>query len=258
MVLLPDVPAADADPHALGQRQVALRDLAHEPALDASRGRGAARRRDRRSRSRSPRASATSSTACGSPRRSGRASSRARTTSDAGGCARTRAASAGRRARRSHAARAPGSGACGRSTAPRPFESDDPDSRAHLVGGGRRPPEPDVPGPARPGQRPALLAPEGDRDRGPVPTIATATSSSTRTARSRSIASGWRWRARRRARATCGVRCGCRGRSSPTRPPTGWTAPEKRPEVVAGRLRAHSVFSESSRSARREGDGRHD
>src|SRR4030095_11238782 len=42
------------------------------------------------------------------------------------------------------------------------------------------------------------------------------------------------------------VPCGCRGRSSPTRPPIGWTAPEKHPEVVAGGLRAHSVFSESS------------
>src|SRR5439155_13607131 len=34
---------------------------------------------------------------------------------------------------------------------------------AHLVGGGRRSPEPHIPGPARPGQRPALLASEGDR-----------------------------------------------------------------------------------------------
>ena len=46
---------------------------------------------------------------------------------------------------------------------------------ARLVGGRGRPPEPHVPGPARPGQRPALLAPEGDACRGPGPTIATAT-----------------------------------------------------------------------------------
>src|SRR5205085_5833585 len=35
---------------------------------------------------------------------------------------------------------------------------------AHLVGGRRRSPEPHVPRAAGPGQRPALLAPEGDRD----------------------------------------------------------------------------------------------
>src|SRR5207245_1374691 len=36
----------------------------------------------------------------------------------------------------------------------------------HLVGGRGRQPEPDVPGPARSGVRPALLAPEGARDPG--------------------------------------------------------------------------------------------
>src|SRR5437667_323136 len=36
----------------------------------------------------------------------------------------------------------------------------------HLVGGRGRQPEPDVPGPARSGLRPALLAPEGARDPG--------------------------------------------------------------------------------------------
>src|SRR5262252_9987881 len=35
---------------------------------------------------------------------------------------------------------------------------------ADLVERGWRAPEPDVPGPTRPRQRPALLAPEGDRD----------------------------------------------------------------------------------------------
>ncbi len=42
-----DVPAADLDPHAVGQREVALRDLPHEPALAPSGRRDAARRRDR-------------------------------------------------------------------------------------------------------------------------------------------------------------------------------------------------------------------
>ena len=43
------LPAADADPHALRQRQVALRDLAQQPALAPPGGRGALRGRDRRS-----------------------------------------------------------------------------------------------------------------------------------------------------------------------------------------------------------------
>ncbi len=47
-----DVPPADADPHALGQRQVAVRALQHEPGLDPPRGRRAPRRRDRRPRAR--------------------------------------------------------------------------------------------------------------------------------------------------------------------------------------------------------------
>ena len=38
-----DLPAADADPHALRQREVAQRDLAHEPALAPPQGRRAAR-----------------------------------------------------------------------------------------------------------------------------------------------------------------------------------------------------------------------
>ena len=42
------LPAADADPHALRQRQVALRDLPQQPALAPPGGRGAARRGDRR------------------------------------------------------------------------------------------------------------------------------------------------------------------------------------------------------------------
>ena len=92
-----DVPAADPDPHALRQREVALRDLPHEPAVAPSRGRRAARRRRPATCSRSTPRSAGSSTRCGSPSRSARASSRAPTTSAAGGSPRTRAASAGRR-----------------------------------------------------------------------------------------------------------------------------------------------------------------
>ena len=48
--LLPDVPPADARPHAHRQREVAERDLPLQPGLDPSRGRGTARRRDRRPR----------------------------------------------------------------------------------------------------------------------------------------------------------------------------------------------------------------
>ena len=44
-----DVPAAHADPHALGELEVAQRDLAHEPAVGASRRRAPARGRDGRS-----------------------------------------------------------------------------------------------------------------------------------------------------------------------------------------------------------------
>ena len=48
----PHVPAAHAHPHALGQRQVALRDLAQQSAVAAPRGRRASRRDDRRSAAR--------------------------------------------------------------------------------------------------------------------------------------------------------------------------------------------------------------
>ena len=43
-----DLPAADADPHPLGEREVARRDRAHQPAVDPPARRGAARRRAHR------------------------------------------------------------------------------------------------------------------------------------------------------------------------------------------------------------------
>ena len=73
----------------------------------------------------------------------------------------------------------------------RAFESEDPDSEPHLVGGRRRPPEPHVPGPARSrvsGQH--CWHQKVARDEGRAPTIATATSSSTPPGRTRSSASG--------------------------------------------------------------------
>ena len=192
------VPAADAHPHALGQREVALRDLAHQSALAPSRG--------RRARSAWPPATCSRSRTAHRPLRRPGVGHR-------GGAARRRrvlassralAPARGRgrralvhRAGRPQAARARASGGCARSTAPRPFTSEDPDSERIWWEDGRRPPEPHVPRPARSGQRPALLASEGHRVDGPAPTIATATCSWTRTSRSRSIASGWRSRARR-------------------------------------------------------------
>ena len=79
-----ELPAADADSHALAG-EVAVRDLAQQPAVDLDRGRDAARHRDRRSREGAHRASATSSRARGSPKASGPACSACRTTSAAGG-----------------------------------------------------------------------------------------------------------------------------------------------------------------------------
>ena len=48
VVLLSDVPAADADPHPLGQRQVAGRARAHQPGVDPPGRRGPVRRRPHR------------------------------------------------------------------------------------------------------------------------------------------------------------------------------------------------------------------
>ena len=173
----PDLPPADPDPHALGQRQVALRDLPHQSPLAPSRGRRPARGRRRAISSRSRRASATSSTGCGSPRPCGPGVvacshhlGRWRLAEDAGGERWSTALVDLEQVAPGPMAHAPG---------PRHAAVPERGSRlrAHLVGGGGRQPEPDVPRAARSRQRPALLAPEGDACRGPGPTIATATSS---------------------------------------------------------------------------------
>ena len=111
-----DVPAADLDSHALRQREVALRDLPLEPPVAAPRGRGAGSASRPTTSSRSTPRSAGSSTRCGSPSRSARASSRAPTTSAAGDSPRIRAGSAGRRRWSGSSARGPGSGGCAIST----------------------------------------------------------------------------------------------------------------------------------------------
>ena len=89
------VPAADPDPHPVGERQVARRARAHQPGVDPPVRRGAARRRPhRRPGAGRDRASATSSRRRGSPRASGRAWSPAATTWAAGGWQAGRAARA--------------------------------------------------------------------------------------------------------------------------------------------------------------------
>ena len=152
-----------------------------------------------------------------------RASSRARITSGRWRLSETPAASAGRPRSSICSGSAPGPVADAPAARRAPVQERRPRLRARVVGGRRRPPEPDVPGAAGSGERPALLAPEGHRDAGRGPTTATATSSSTPTGRSRSTASGWRRRGRRPAPATCAGRCGCRARSSPTPAPTDWS-----------------------------------
>ena len=123
-----DVPPADAHPHALGQREVALRDLAHQPGVDAPGGRAADRRPDRRPRRASrPRIGHFVDKRLGD---GGHPAGRRRL------LASPRALAARRehrrralvdRAGRPPAGRAGHGGACGTIHGVRPFESDDPD-----------------------------------------------------------------------------------------------------------------------------------
>ena len=151
-----DLPAADPDPHAQRQRQVARRDRPHQPALDPSarrRAAAAAHRRPGPGRDRDRPLRGQGVGHRGHPPRRGRLqpphgpleARRARgqrqsmatvdLQRDAGGWAMRRRA--GRRAVR----------------------LDRPGHPAHLVDRRRRAPEPDLPGPPRPDLRHALLAP---------------------------------------------------------------------------------------------------
>ena len=207
-----ELPAADAHPHALAG-EVALRDLAQQPAVD----------RDRRTRDSSASSRAISSR-CG--RGIGYFVTRAwvtegirpgvvgmshhlgrwRLNEEIGRRARRRRAGDDRRAR----ARPLRDAAGPRRAAVREQRSR---QRAHLVERGRRAPEPHVPGAARSGERHALLAPARDAREGRARTIATATSSSTPNEVARgSIRSGWRRRGRRRAPTARGGPCGSIGR----------------------------------------------
>ena len=155
-VLLPDLPAADADPHPLGQREVALRDLAHATRSGSTR--------------RTPRGSASGPATCSrSPREIGHFVDKVWVTeairpgvvgllAPPGPLApgtRTRAASRWSTALgRPRAGPRPGQWRMRQLHGIRPFESDDPDSQRIWWERRRRAPEPDVPGAARPGQRP--------------------------------------------------------------------------------------------------------
>ena len=88
-----ELPAADADSHAIAG-EVALRDLAQQPAVDCDRAMPRSSASQPAIWSRCAPASASSSRARGSPKASGPAWSACRTTWAAGGCTRTRAARA--------------------------------------------------------------------------------------------------------------------------------------------------------------------
>src|SRR2546428_419476 len=157
-----DLPAPDAHPHALGQFEMAVRDLAHEPAVAPSGGCGAARRHDGRSPQghdghRSFRRSRLGDG--GDPPR------RDRVLAPPGALAAS--SRRGRRALVQRARRAPAGRAREVADAPAPGRAAGRERRPRLRPGlgGRRggPSEPDLPGPARSRERPALLAPEGDR-----------------------------------------------------------------------------------------------
>ncbi len=188
-----DLPAADPDPHALRQREVALRDLPHEPPVAPSQGRRAPRRwrtNDLLKVRHGDRLVRGQGVGHGSA--SARASSPARTTSAAGVSARSAAATGGRRRSCNWNGRARASGGCVPLHGIRPFASDDPDSqRVFWEDAGVHqnltfPVQPD------PVSGHALLAPEGPRRARRARTTATATSSSTRRRPMRSTAAGSR------------------------------------------------------------------
>ena len=152
MVAAADLPAADADPHALAATQVAVRDLALQPALDRTRAtrarlgiddRRPGQGRDADRLLRRPRR--------GSPRASGPASRPARTTWAAGGCTeadRRRALVAPRWSTLDGPRRRP-AGACARCTARSRSRATIPTAQRIWWSDARRAPEPDLPGAAR-------------------------------------------------------------------------------------------------------------
>ncbi len=172
-----ELPAADADPHALAG-EVAVRDLARQPALDRDRGRGDARHRDRR-----PREGAHADRLLRHARLGHRGHPARRRRHVAPPRALAAERGRGRRARRvgarAHRRQTAGRYKMRQVHGAQPFESSDPDSARVWWSESRRAPEPDVPGAARSGERHALLAPARARSRRPARTIATATSSST-------------------------------------------------------------------------------
>ena len=160
----PELPAANADPHALAG-EMAVRDLAQQPALDFVRGRGIAPHRPGRS---------GEGSYCDRPLRHPRLGHRRHPPGRRRHVAPPRPLATGRRQRR----RARGDGA--RAHRPRrgrplrdaagarrpALRQRRPGQRPSVVERNRRPPEPDVSGAARSGERHALLAPARARREG--------------------------------------------------------------------------------------------
>ena len=111
----------------------------------------------------------------------------------------------------------------------RPFESADPDSAARVVGGRGRAPEPHLPGASRPGERPALLAPEGARCGRPASERYGDVVRRHRPGARGVPALAGDDAVRRPGRAGCGGRSGCRAPSSPTSRRTGSRSREAEP-----------------------------
>ena len=185
-----DVPAADPDPHPLRQRQVPQRDQQHPSAVGARRRRRAARRRDRRPGAGHDADRSLRRPRVGAPRASGPAWSRSATTWVAGAST-TSTPAGGPAARSTSTAPTTASGGCGTPSTRQAVRERRPRQRADLLGRPRRPPEPHLPGAARPVVGRPLLAPEGDRRPRPPTETGTATSRSTPDGRAPSTRSGW-------------------------------------------------------------------
>ena len=184
-----ELPAADAHPHAIAG-EVAVRDLARQPAVDRDRRTRGATASRRAISSRCARASATSSRARGSPKGSAPASlgmshhlGRWRLHEEMGNRTASALVTIDRRGQRLQ-------GVAG----PRRAAVHERRSRqlAHLVERGRRAPEPHVPGAARPGERHALLAPARDAREGRARRSLRRHLRRHRRSRTRSTRSGWR------------------------------------------------------------------
>ena len=206
-----DVPAAHADPHPLGQRQVPQRDQQHPSAVDEREGRRPARPDDRR-----PRPGAT---------RIGHFVVKVWATEGIRPGVVALSHHMGRwRLRDGEGSRwvtglvdldhSDGVWTMRQKQGVKPFYSRRQGQRPDLLGRPRRAPEPDLPGAARPVVRHALLAAEGDARAGAARGTGTATSSSTRTSRARSTPSGWPRPGPRSGRTASAARSSSCGRSS--------------------------------------------